>query len=250
MPVFPRKKLIPADVKSPPALMDALNPFIDAVGRTLDGGLVLGNFRYIRVTMLITAPDEWVPLTLANSFVRYPNAAFPVPAYKVWQEGPAVRARTRGLLAHPGPAPSVGTPIATNIPTPKWQGRHAVDASDAHGLVETLTNGTLTYGAGAVAAFSLEGVEYETTAAPPMWETPAEAKLAGQDGADYGTPAFVYCVSAERKDRRVVVPDSRPVWDSPVVQGKGKQERRLRIKRLGGLEPGVEHTVTLLCLYP
>lgn len=250
MPVFPRRKLIPADVKSPSDLLDALNPFIDATGRALDGGVTLGNFRHVMVRMLITAPDDWVPLTLVSPFTRHPSVTFPPPAWKAWQEGSAVRARTRGLLAHPGPTPALGTRIATGIPTPKWQARHAVDGANAHAFVETQVNGTITFGAGSANLLSLEGVEYETTLAPPLWDKPAEAMLAGQDGSDYGVPAFVFCMSAERKDRRLVVPDSRPIWDAPLAEGGRKKERRLRIKRLGGLEPGVEHTVTLLCLYP
>lgn len=249
-PRLPKRVLQPSDLKDTQRLLEVLNPLLESYSALLAGGLSLDNVRQITVTAKVKPPDEWTPLALVAPFARYPNAAFPVPGYKSYADGGAARVRVRGLLAHGGlPAPAPGTSIATGLPLPRWQSRHTVDGADAHALVETLTDGRLTYSSGNVSLLSLEGVDYETAAALPPWPAAVDVTLQGPNGEDYGTPALVVVLGATRTDRVTCMPDFIPMWETPVTGEGGKRERKLRIRRLGGLAAGVEHLVTFMCLY-
>ena len=245
---LPKRPLQPEDLKNADRVLETLNPLQEVVHSALAGGISLDNLKKVVVTMYVTAPDEWVPLSLANGFVRHPALTFPVPSSLLYADAGRVRVRLRGLLTR-GAAPALGTVIAS-IPKPAWQARHDVDGTGAHAFLETQPAGTLTFGTGNPNALSLERVDYETSEALPAWSQTSEATLVGDAGMDYGVPLLVLSLSAERKDRKPVRPDPFPLWETPLVGEGRKRERKLRIRRLGGLQPGVQHTCTFLCLYP
>lgn len=247
-PKYQKRTLEPADLKTPDKLLGTVNRLSETMAALTDGGVSFANLRKHVVEASITPPDGWASLTFgAGGFSRHPAATFPPPGALVYQLGGQRRAKLRGLLTR-GAAPAFGAVVA-DIPTAKWQGRHATDGDGAHAFLETRVNGTLTYGGGGVGTLSLEGIDYETTAQVPLWATPVDVTLTQEGQQDFGQPLFVLTLSATRADRVPCYPEPVPVWESPIL-GDGRTRRRvLRLLRLGGLEPGIRHTVRFLAVY-
>lgn len=254
-PRLPKRPLQPSDLQSPDKLLYVLNPVLEALALALNAGLTLENVKHVAVSMLVTPPDEWIPLTLLNGATPYSNPAFGAPAVRWTPSG----TEYRGLLNRPAAGASTTpfaripdgyTGLAPNVTTPF----DCLVTPYAHGALEISPSGALvlqapsTFPAGGW--ISLHGLHHAPTIpSPPLWAKPTEARLVGEAGLDYGVPLFVVCTGATRKDRQLVTPDLVPVWDAPIVGTSRNQERRLQIKRLGGLQAGVEHTVNFLCFY-
>lgn len=254
-PRLQKRTLELADFKSPQRLQEVFNPLLESYSALLAGGVSLDNLRAITVTAKVKPPDEWTPLELVGA-TAYANPAFGAPAVR-WNAGTT---EYRGLLNRAAGGASTTSPFA-RIPDTAASLRPAITTPlatlvqpYAPGAVEISTAGAISLAAPSGFTggnwVSLTGLQHPSTPSPPPWAAPVDITLAGANGVDYGVPTIVLTLSAVRKDRVLVTPDVFPVWETPSVGNLGKRERKLRIRRLGGLAPGVEHDVTFLALYP
>lgn len=242
------------DVSSPDKLLDVLNPLQETLAGALSKGVSLENLRHIRVTMKLTPPDEWTALDLLDGCTVWNAGSHGVPACR-WT---SVGTQYRGLLQRPSAGSSftafARVPDSVSTLRPATSVVHPAVAAYTAGSVDVDANGYLYLSSPSTFPasnfVSLWGVTHASTPTPPLWAPQAEYErvLTGDGGQDYGTPYLVLCLGATRGDRAQCTPDLVPQWEAPQV-GRA-QQRVLRIRRLGGLEAGVEHTVTLLCLYP
>lgn len=251
---FQRRTLEVADLRSPNKLLDLLNPLSEAVSKALGGGVSLGNLRKVVVTASVTPPDEWTRLELLNGATLYNNGSHDVPSVRWVPTGTDYK----GLLTRPQGGISFALPFA-RIPEgvstlrPRTSVVMPATASYLGGSVDVDSAGNLylsSPGTFPVNGFvSLWRCGHDSPSVAPPWNVPVDATMLGEGGQDYGVPALVLVLSATRADRKPCYPDPQPMWEAPLI-GEGKQrQRKLRIRRLGGLQSGVAHVVRLLALY-
>jgi len=257
MPILLKKKHLEVkDLDSPQRLLDFLDPLQRTLSAALDKGLTLGNFAHLEVTMLLTPPSEWYPLELLNGATPYQNGGFGVPAARWTPWG----TEYRGTVSRPQSGTSFSTAFAripdnaASLRPPTPIAGMPVGASYAPGLVDFGTDGRLFLTAPSTFAangwVSLHGVRHSNVASgPPMWAVPQERALVSAKGEDLGEPVEVLVLGATRKDRKPVETPLRPHWVTRLEKVGKSMERRLSIQRLDGLEGGITHTVTFLCLY-
>lgn len=253
-PRLPKRQLQPEDLKDTQRVLEALNPLLESHSLALAGGISVDNLRHVTLDVKLTPPDEWTPLELLNGATPYSNAGFGAPAVR-WNAGVT---EYRGLLNRPAAGasfvpfariPATVETLRPNITTPL----PCLTSPYAAGAVEITTGGDISLPAPttfpAAGWIALTGLSHASTHNPPLWAKPVDATLKGEGGADYGVPLLVLCLGATRVDRVTCQPDLTPVWEAPLM-GQGKSmERKLRIRRLGGLDAGIEHIVTFLCLF-
>lgn len=253
-PRLPKRVLQPSDLKDTQRLLEVFNPLLESYSALLAGGLSLDNVRQITVTAKVKPPDEWVPLELANGATPYTNPDFGAPAVR-WLAGGT---EYRGLVTRPAAGasfvpfariPDTAATLRPRITTPL----PVTVFPYASGAVEVTTAGALSLpapsGFTAGGWIGLTGLRHASTPNPPPWAASVDVTLQGPAGEDYGTPVLVLVLGATRTDRVTCMPDVIPMWETPVTGEGGKRERKLRIRRLGGLDAGVEHLVTFLALY-
>lgn len=252
-PKLPKRLLEAEDLRSPQKVLDVVNPMSEALSTALDRGLTLGNFRHALVTAEVTPPDEWVPLELLNGTTPY-TGAYGTPAVRWTPAG----TQYRGLV-NVTTGVDLGTPfarvppIAAALRCPLTAIRSCVTDDYEPGAVEVRPDGTLYLGAPVSIStpgwVSLWEVEHPGTNGPPLWPSPVDVTLQSENQQDWGRPSVVYVVGASRGDRVPVLPDALPAWEAPLLTEGRSKRRVLRIQRVGGLAPGIRHTVRFLALY-
>lgn len=250
-PRLPKRVLQPSDLKDTQRLLEVFNPLLESHSALLAGGLSLDNVRQITVTAKVKPPSEWVPLELASGVTVFAGGGRGVPSIRWTSSG----VELKGMLTKPtGGIGTVARIPDTMAALRPYQGVTApVATTGGAGYVDVNPNGDVDLSApsGFVAGnwVSLWGVRYDANAQPPPWPAAVDVTLQGPNGEDYGTPALVVVLGATRTDRVTCMPDFIPMWETPVTGEGGKRERKLRIRRLGGLAAGVEHLVTFMCIY-
>lgn len=246
-----KRLLEAADLKSTDRVLEVLNPLLESYSGALAGGLSLDNLRHVTVTANLTPPDEWTPLELTNGSAVFLGGQWGVPAVR-WNAG---NTEYRGMLTKAATGPGDVARIPDSVATlrPRTSRNFGTSASNKFTGVDVLPDGTVRVATPSpiVAGdfLALNSLSHEGPKAPPLWPTYEDVKLAGEGGKDYGTPFLVLALGATRKDRVACAPELIPTWEAPLISGVKTQERKLRIRRVGGLEAGVEHRVTFLCLY-
>lgn len=250
---LPVRKIDEADVPDLPdesgrQLLEPLNRDLDVLYVALDGGLTLSNLRCIVKTVQVTGPDEWVPLTLGANWAAGTTPDAPPPAYRYANGGMSVE--MRGTVRWTGGgSPPAGSVIATGLPRPTYRDRHAVDATNAYGRIDTTTAGQLLYVAGTATDIALRGVRFEPAVPTlPAWQRPLDVILGDVNRVAVGPPDAVWVIGVEREDKAPPAPVSIDGWTlGPVSDDK---RRTIRFRRINGLAQGVKYRLTFLFLLP
>lgn len=246
----PKKSVTREDAPGAPEWVDRLlaplNAFMVPTAAALAQGLTFReNFAGEVRTVEVTPPDDWVPLTLANSWTR--NASYVAPAYRQTMDGTVVM---RGVLTRSS-APALASSVVTNLPAPDGTQPVVVvsDAGLAMADVSGTASGTLAYYAGGIVRFTLSGVRYTAAnRAPVRWEDPVDVKLGTAQTPFPGKPGSVLVVGVHQKnDTAAPVVVTGLDW-SPVNLERQKSAPGVRIHRVWGLSPNVTYTLRLLIL--
>lgn len=236
---------------SPAQLLEPLNRNLDTLYRALDGGLNLGNLRSIVKTVQVIGQDEWVPLTLGTGWAVGPTPDAPPPAYRYANGGMSVE--FRGTVQWTGGgSPAAGSVIASGLPRPAYRDRHAVDATNAYGRLDTISVGQvgqLWYIAGTPTDITLRGVRYEPAVpAMPAWQRPLDVVIGEVNRTQEGPPDAIWVIGVEREDKAPPAPVSIDGWTlGPISDDK---RRTIRFRRINGLAQGVKYRLTFLFLLP
>lgn len=227
---FKRLRVVAADELS--RIQDNVAEGFERVRDILNAGLRYDNRVGELVTVSVTAPDDWVPVTLANGWTRHSDFGFFAPSQRKTDDG---RVFTRGLVERIAGVPVAGSTIFTTPYQASSRGR-----LQSNGATLDIFNVTpvIAWDGGTSISF-LDPLQYDALdRSPAPWASPVAVPLSANFMTDVSA---VEVVRAVETASGVSVSGVRARWVPTIT----RSVRGVSLLSLSGLVPLKTYSVTL-----